>query len=338
MKKIGQFHVQWHIIEACNLRCRHCYQNSYNPEGMLEGIQIEKLFNNLVQFLRKTNQRLTIDITGGEPLLHPDFWNICEMLEKNNTVERFGIITNGTLLEKHILQRISSFSKAKTIKISCEGSEKVFFEYIRRFPFSRFLDTLRVLSLFRGEKLLMFTMMENNSDQVFGLFNLVEEYGLDGFILERFFPMGKGKRLSEFTISKQTWKNTIRKLLEVCGFPDDLNLVLQYRAFKVKKNKRTWQLYGAPCIVGKSGCAIMHDGSVYPCRRFVFNTGNALSLPFEKIWENNPCRKIKRKQLKGLCGICKIRNCKGCRAFAYCVYGDYLGEDPYCFLSDEKEK
>lgn len=338
MKKTGQFYVQWHIIEACNLRCKHCYQNSFSPTGMLVGTEIEKLFNNLIQFLKKTNQRLTIDVTGGEPFLHPDFWNICEMLEKNSTVERFGIITNGTLLTKDTLQRITSFSKAKTIKVSCEGSEKEFFEYIRHFSYNRFIDILKLLSLFKGEKLLIFTIMENNSNQISGLFELVEKYGLDGFILERFFPMGKGKQISKFTPLKQTWKNATRKLLALCGFPDDLGLVLEYRGFKVKKDKETWQLFGAPCIAGKSGCAVMHDGTVLPCRRFFFNIGNALYQLFEPIWKNNPCRKVKRKNLKGRCGVCKIRNCKGCRAFAYCIYGDYLKEDLHCFLPDEKDK
>ncbi|HOC03392.1 MAG TPA: radical SAM protein [Candidatus Ratteibacteria bacterium] len=333
MKKITRFHIQWHIIEACNLRCKHCYQDSFNPENMLEGAQIKKVLANLTQFLKKTNKHTTIDITGGEPLLHPDFWNICEMLEKNDSIEKFGIITNGTLLERDIVKKISSFSKLKTIKISCEGSEKEFFEYIRKFPYDKFLDILKLVSYFKGEKILMFTMMENNSNQVSGLFELVEKYGFDGFILERFFPMGKGRQLSKFILSKQTWKNTIIELLERCGFSsEDLNLVLQYKAFKIKKGEKNWQMFGAPCVVGKTGCAIMHDGSVFPCRRFALNIGNILSQSFEKIWETNPLRNIKKKDLKGLCGSCKIKNCKGCRAFAYCIYGDYLKEDPYCFL------
>jgi len=331
MKKINTFHIQWHITEICNLRCKHCYQNSFNQKE-LTLIQIEKIFQNLTDFVNKPNQHLIVDITGGEPLLHPNFWHICETLEKNDTVEEFGIITNGTLLKKDTVAKFTSYRKFKTIKISCEGSEKDCFERIRPFAYTGFLDILKLISHFKGEKFLMFTLMEINSNQISGLFNLVEKYGLNGFIIERFFPMGKGKQLAEFVISKQTWKTTIEKLLQKCGFPDDLNLVLPYRAFKIAKNKKTWQLFGAPCIVGKSGCAIMHDGTVFPCRRFALDIGNSLYQPFEEIWKNNPCRKIKRKTLKGTCGICKIKSCRGCRAIARCLYGDYLKQDPHCFL------
>ncbi|HOJ31555.1 MAG TPA: radical SAM protein [bacterium] len=327
------FHVQWHITNTCNLRCKHCYHDSYRVSDDLRFPQIQVLFDGLVKFLKKNKYHLTVDITGGEPFFHPDFWQIIQMLENCNHVMQCGIITNGTVLTEKILNQLAGFSKIKVVKISCEGSDKQSFEKIRPFPYEKFLKILELVSMFKFEKLLMFTLLETNSDQISGLFNLVTRFNLDGFIMERFFPMGAGKKLNNFFVTNETWQSTVKQLLTSCGMPDDLMLVAEYRGFKVLRKKNRWELFGAPCIVGKYGCAIMHDGNVFPCRRFVLSIGNALIEPFEKIWMKNPCRTMRRKNLKGNCGVCSIKKCYGCRALAHCIYGDCFAEDPLCFLN-----
>ncbi|MCM8825305.1 MAG: radical SAM protein [Candidatus Omnitrophica bacterium] len=329
------FHIQWHITNLCNLRCRHCYQDAFDASEDISFLQTQKLFENLSYFLKENRLRLTVDVTGGEPFLHPNFWKILMLLEQSNVVEKFGIITNGTLLSNETIKKLNSFKKLKTIKISCEGVEKESYQFIRRLPYEKFLNSLEKLSLFSGEKLLMFTITQINTTQIPLLFEMVNRYNLDGFIVERFFPLGTGKQFKNFVVSKETWADSVRKLLVLCEIENDLRPVAQYRGFKVLRKKNNWRIFGAVCIVGKNGCAIMPDGSVFPCRRFVFNMGNAVTEIFEKIWEKNPCKNIKRKKLKGLCGICKIRNCYGCRALAYCLSGDYLAQDPLCFLEPD---
>ncbi|MCM8759035.1 MAG: radical SAM protein [Candidatus Omnitrophica bacterium] len=332
MKK---FHIQWHITSLCNLRCKHCYQENFDASQDICFSDIKKLFNNLSSFLAKNNLKLTIDITGGEPLLHPDFWKILEMLEDSDIVESCGIITNGTLINQDILKKLNCFSKLRTLKVSCEAMEKATFEYFRNFPFERFLHILEIISRFDREKLIMFTLLELNVNQIPLLFDTVEKYGLNGFIVERFFPLGAGKQLEDFTISRKTWKHVTEKLLEMCGIPVNLELVSEHRGFKIIRNKNEWEIFGAVCVRGKNGCAIMHDGWVFPCRRFPLKIANVLNEPFCEIWKKNPLRKISRKNLKGSCGSCRIKRCIGCRALAYVIYGDYLAEDPLCFLSDK---
>lgn len=333
MKK---FHIQWHITNFCNLRCKHCYQEKFDASDDICFTNIQKLFNNLVWFLKKNNYKLTVDITGGEPFLHPVFWDILEMLEKSDVVEKYGIITNGTLLSHDKLKMLNHFSKLKTLKVSCEAVEKASFEYIRNIHYEKFLNILENLLQFHGEKLLMFTLFELNANQIPLLFSTIEKYGLNGFIVERFFPLGVGKQLGNFTLSRKTWKDVTEELLELCGIAWQLDLVSEYRGFKIIRKENRWEIFGAVCVAGKHGCAIMHDGSVFPCRRFPLKIGNAVDEPFDEIWKENPLKKVSRKNLKGICGVCKIRRCHGCRAFAYVICGDYLVEDPLCFLTERE--
>lgn len=326
------FHIQWHLSNVCNLRCRHCYQEDYDTGENVSLKFLKKEFENISEFLREKKRTLTVDLTGGEPLIFPYFEDILSTLEQSGYVKKIGLITNGTLLNEEKIKKLSEYGKLKTIKISCEGCEKKQYEYFRGSGFEKFLQTLESVKSFPEEKMLIFTLMEDNLSQVPLLFGLVERFGLSGFIIERFFPMGRGKDFEQKMVSLKSWKSTCEYLLSICGLDNALELILPYRGFMLKKNKE-WEIFGSECIVGKDGCALMGDGSVYPCRRFNFPVGNLKEQKFIDIWDKSflPFSR-KRINLKGNCRVCKVKSCQGCRALAYCTTGDFYQEDPLCFL------
>jgi len=331
-KKKKTFHIQWHITERCNLRCKHCYQDTFDSRHDLSPEDAKEVLANLFTFLEETDRRLTVDITGGEPFLFPSFYEILETLNQSELVERIGLITNGTFLDRKTIEHLSSYAKLSIIKISCEAVERRLFEEIRGQCYEKFLSAITTLNTFPREKYLIFTLMEQNKNQVPGLFSMCEEFCLDGFILERFFPMGAGRKIMSQSIHTKTWREIGKYLLKRCGLPADINLIAPYRGFLLKRDKNGWDILGADCVIGKYGCAILNDGSVFPCRRFPVRLGSALEEPFSEIWQRHPFRKMSRKKLGGRCGRCNIRGCYGCRALAYCVTKDMYAQDPLCFL------
>jgi radical SAM protein with 4Fe4S-binding SPASM domain len=102
----------------------------------------------------------------------------------------------------------------------------------------------------------------------------------------------------------------------------------------VKNTDIGMELFGAPCIVGKDGIALMPDGTVYPCRRFPLKIGNLREEKLEDILATSDVtKKLNNKNyLKGKCKTCIIDSCFGCRALAYSVTGDFLAEDPLCLI------
>jgi len=91
---------------------------------------------------------------------------------------------------------------------------------------------------------------------------------------------------------------------------------------------------GALCSVGNNALTIMHDGTIYPCRRLPIPIGNALTDSFYKVWYTSEVLWNIRntKNIKGKCSGCDfIPICRGCRAIAYALTGDYLAEDPQCW-------
>ncbi|MCL5408458.1 MAG: SPASM domain-containing protein [Candidatus Omnitrophica bacterium] len=144
--------------------------------------------------------------------------------------------------------------------------------------------------------------------------------------------MGQGKISQQEIVSLDSWKFICEYLLYRCGFDEGLEPILPYRGFMLKKDKN-WKIFGSECIVGKNGCALMGDGTVYPCRRFNLPIGNLIEQKFIDIWAHSFVSSLrKRKNLKGKCKTCKVEKCYGCRALTHCLTRDFYQQDPLCFL------
>mgnify|MGYP001126327300 CR=1 FL=1 len=89
------------------------------------------------------------------------------------------------------------------------------------------------------------------------------------------------------------------------------------------------------CAAGSALCYIKPDGEVWACPFIPLSTGNVRHTPLSEIWHKSELfHSLRtRSNLKGKCGECCYNNiCGGCRGRAYAHSGDFLTEDPLCFL------
>jgi radical SAM protein with 4Fe4S-binding SPASM domain len=329
------FYIQWHITNLCNLHCKHCYQDDFSKKGELDGAELKKVSDNLLSTIREWDQKACIHLTGGEPLLKPELFLLLSDLDQQLVVEELGIITNSLPIDREMMRRLSGFSKLKKIKISLDGANAEINDSIR--SGGTFDKVMRNLPLIketgRFEILLMFTVMKRNFKNLSSLFKLCQDLSIDGLIIERFIPLGRGREIMGEVLSKEEWKEMIGMLLDFFPTEREEHSLLPYQAFQVSFNEEEAELLGAPCIVGVDGLCIMPEGNVFPCRRFPISIGNLLETPLKKIWEESDLLEELRKKenLKGKCGRCEMRDCRGCRSLALALTGDYLAEDPHCW-------
>jgi AdoMet-dependent heme synthase len=89
------------------------------------------------------------------------------------------------------------------------------------------------------------------------------------------------------------------------------------------------------CLGGKEFAFISHVGKVQICGFLELECGDLKreNLNFRKIWETSELL-LKMRDVDayhGKCGLCEYRQlCGGCRARAYAMTGDALGEEPFC--------
>jgi len=88
----------------CNLNCKGCgaFMPLYNLDKEKKYMRLEDLEKCLIRYneLFYDSSADIIDIVGGEPLLHPQISEFCEIVRKYNPKSKISVITNGILIDK----------------------------------------------------------------------------------------------------------------------------------------------------------------------------------------------------------------------------------------------
>jgi radical SAM protein with 4Fe4S-binding SPASM domain len=327
---MSTFGFQWHITNHCNLRCRHCYQDDFTEKQDLDTGAIKKIIDKMINTLK--DGTISVNLTGGEPFLRRDFFQILDMLSERRTIREIYIITNGTIIDSTIINKLTMYDTLKGIKISLEGSTPELNALIRdQDTFKRVLDTIKHLTAASIPVLLMFTLGSYNHHDVQGMIELSRDLGVDGAILERFVPLGRGAGMADQYLKKEQWLTIIKKCINILDLGISPYDFLPFRALWVDF-KDDISVRGAPCNLGDESMALMPNGDVYPCRRLPVAVGNIIQDDFGSILER--LRRFREEcdgTLKGMCDDCPVSSCIGCRALAYALTGDVRSEDPQCY-------
>ena len=329
-----RFYVQWHLLNRCILRCQHCYQENFSKKGELTLSEIKKVTANLLDGMKKWGTKLDVALTGGEPFLKKELRSLLDILNRSVSVEEISIITSGLIIPSW-LEELKKFKKFREIRISLDGVTFQTNDSIRGSGI--FERVLRNIEKIKGCKIpfvIMFTAMKRNYHEIPLLVDFCRETGAKEFIVERFFPIGRGERWANEVLSGKEFLNVWQKMLNKFSLfaePEDL---IPYRAIKVEIGSKKPRIYGSGCVVGRDGMALMPDGTIFPCRRFPLPIGNLLNESLDKIWSNSAIlKKLRKKEnLKGNCYRCPVKGCYGCRAMCYVLTGDPFSGDPHCWL------
>jgi len=121
-------YIRLSITDVCNFKCDYCLPDGYKKNKgdnrtFISADEIRRLANALSQ-LGVSKIRLT----GGEPTIRKDFFEILNILKKNSGIKKTVITTNGYKLE-HLAERLIA-SKIDGINISVDSLNKDTFKKI----------------------------------------------------------------------------------------------------------------------------------------------------------------------------------------------------------------
>ena len=117
-----EFGFQWHITNRCNLRCSHCYQEDYSGSNELDFDGLKWITDEIINTLAQWGKKGDIAITGGEPLLKEEVFPLINYLESFDEVASVDILSNGTLINESIVERIQDLNKIRCVQISLDGA------------------------------------------------------------------------------------------------------------------------------------------------------------------------------------------------------------------------
>lgn len=331
------FHIQWHINETCNLRCKHCYQDEYTHNG-LSWKEMKLIVDKYFIAIEKWNNSPEFSITGGEPLMNPHLFKLLKYLKEKNKNTRIAILTNGTLLNKEKIKKFKDLG-INQIQISLEGSTKEINDSIRgKGVYEKVISNIKLLKNTGIKTSLHFVISKQNKDDVEDYIKLSKKLQIDLVTFSNLVPFGTGENMKELVISPQEIKEVyllIDKYAKEFDKENQLPWIRRTRPlwcnFQTENPKRP---VGGMCPVGISTLTVLSNGDVMPCRRLPIVIGNLINQNFFEIWYGSDVlwNLRSREELKG-CGKCKyLENCAGCRGLAYVYFKDYMGPDPQCWL------
>lgn len=119
--------LRLNLLDACNMRCLYCMpenQSFTSLDKTLSAAEIYSITSNLVSAGIKE-----IRITGGEPLLHPEFKKIVKALSELE-LEKLSLTTNAVKLDQYL--SFLKQTKVTHINISLDSLIKESFEFITK--------------------------------------------------------------------------------------------------------------------------------------------------------------------------------------------------------------
>ncbi|MBQ7217208.1 MAG: radical SAM protein [Synergistaceae bacterium] len=332
----GEFYFQWHFMNYCNLRCKHCYQESYTREE-LEPEKLLFIAQQISDVLKKWNMLGRISLTGGEPFLSKNLPMLIDYLEHDEYITHFNILTNGTCITPEHFDIITHCRKLKQIQISLDGSDSPSHDAVRGpGAFSKALESIRILRQNNIETAVMFTLIKSNKDSALEMIDFAEANGVNALTIERVTPCGHSTITD--TLSSQELKQVYEAVTLRANTLNSGLVIRRQRPLWINTaclNTRENARIGGFCPVGLTSLAILWDGTVLPCRRLNIPIGNIFREGLFRIWYGSEVlwRIRDKSNLQGRCrGCVNVDRCGGCRAAAYEMTGDYMGEDSQCWM------
>ena len=319
------FTLQWHVTQACDLHCKHCYDRStISPLTLDQGITILDQFREFVLEQRVHGQ---VTFTGGNPLLYAHFEELYkEAAKRNFTIAILGNPTTRTVIES--LQQIQPLS---FYQVSLEGLQEHNDSIRGEGHFQRIMEFLEILKDLSIYSMVMLTLTRENMGQVLELAEILRGK-VDLFTFNRLSQTGEGAALA--SADKEDYRQFLIDYLEAAksnptmGLKDNLINII-----KVEQQVKPFGgCTGFGCGAAFNFCSLLPNGDMHACRKFHSPIGNVLESSLLELYRSEAAERYRLGPEE--CRGCKIRPvCGGCQAVIQSSGMDIsIDRDPYCFI------
>ena len=345
------FTLQMSITSKCNLQCLHCYDDGKEQVHMSFN-QCITAFDTFFAFCNKWERFPRIWITGGEPTIHPFFWDILDYIQEKVGKDCFvTILSNGITITEEFVKKVEAYPMRIDVQVSVDGACAEIHDSIRgEGNFEKAVTALKIMESTPIVTHLHFVVHKDNYEDGFFMTDLANQLGVNVLTVTRLVPWGRGKKLYEKMLTPQQVQRLYRKL------SDDYDRLLasSQSNLHIARDRCDWPIiYGDPateeaftknghkCGAAQSYINVMENGDVYPCRRLPIVVGNIFKEDLIKIWQHPFMWKLRQKHeyIKGKCKDCYFcvaapHVCSGgATCIAYACYKDPFQPDPQCGIS-----
>lgn len=336
-KKYIPVYCVWELTLQCNMHCLHCGSSAGRKrEHELSNEEALSVADELIALGCKH-----VSLIGGEVFFYQGWEKIAKKLTDNGL--SVNVITNGYLMEETQIGHIKN-ADLSNIAISIDGLEQ-HHNKIRNNnnSFSRICATIDRLNENHIPIAVNTTLLQENFEDIEGLYKFLSEKGVKIWQLQLANPMGNMKDQNEKLITSD-------EMLLLTTFIRKKRSENKIKIFTGDNigyyDKNEDYIRGIPgtigcwqgCQAGLTGIGIDSIGNVKGCESLyddVFIEGNIRTESLSHIWQKDGNfsynRNFSPDKLEGKCHGCKMGQlCRaGCRGACYFTKGG-LFENAYC--------
>ncbi len=317
------FDMSFHLTHACNLRCSHCYIRAGSPsDNELSPGEMNEVLDKLIKM-----KIFRIQLTGGEPMLREDFFDIIKRLHQKMWVV---LSTNGTLINDENIKELTRY--IKEIVVSIDGATARSHDAFRGVKGS-FDKAVSAVCHFNnnGNKISKITINSALTTQNIGeterTIDLANSLNANAIRFSALYPKGRALDNMQIFLDNNQKKEVISRILQKkktlnsidIFFDDSFSIPLKlfgYEYSEPQDNDRgDNQVRG--CGVARTMFSIMPNGDIVPCEMFQENpeyvVGNALRDDISRLWIESKILNTLRN------GINNPELCKSCKHQSKCT-------------------
>jgi radical SAM protein with 4Fe4S-binding SPASM domain len=345
--------VVWDYTQACNLSCRHCYQEAAH-KPLADELTTEQKLDLVDQMGYEYVPFLAM--AGGEPLVAKDIWKVLERCKTRGV--HTTVATNGTLLSQENCQRLVECG-VKYVEISLDSIRAEEHDRFRGMEgaWKRTVEGIRNAAATKGLRAGMAMCVTRlNYHHAEPMINFAKDLGCTTFVHFNFIPVGRGRDMAEMDITPAERENLLRLLNRylqegkisimstapqfgrACILYGPLEgLMATAHGGKGKgKQAKVLSKYIGGCGAGRCYCCIQPNGKVTPCVYMPsVEVGDLRRQTLLETWDNPLFALLSNREDRGdHCAVCDFRAyCGGCRARALSYVEDVQAGDPGCIYN-----
>lgn len=308
----------------CNEHCRHCGSScgDFKEENRLSGDEIKAFLDKIKQDFDISKMQLCI--TGGEPLLREDLFDIMTYAVKIGF--NWGMTSNGILINKEVAHKLA-LSGLSTISISIDGLMETH-DWFRTVKGSYGQAIAGIYHLLNENKrareagrkapfkhIQITTVVHHrNINELEEMYKIFSSMGVRSWRVINIEPIGRAKNDPELMLTN----DEIRKMFAFINekrFAGDMEVTYgcsHYLGVDLEREVRKWYFL---CNAGVYTASVMYNGDIGACldieRRSELIQGNIRKDDFTKVW--NEKFEVFRTDYR------KCGKCANCKEYEFCA-------------------
>lgn len=266
--------IAWQINSECNLGCLHCCEEAgHTMPGEMNKQEVFSFCDQMVKLGIPY-----IAISGGEPLLHPHFFEVAEFIRKNNITLK--VETNGEFIDKEVAKRFAGL-KFRSVQISLDGATAATHERLRiSGDWNKAVASCKLLLTEGVNTEIVFVPTKFNIHEVGELIELAYSLGVYGVYTGKIMRIGRAAK---------NWDI-------LCPSEEEYKIFFDVLNKKVEKYKDKMKVYYYPYDVIEelkyrrhspaASLLVIPNGKVKLIGPLPFICGDLKKQSLAEVWEN----------------------------------------------------